>query len=79
METRKITLRDLLTVTGEEENIALYKACDEGKRFIVNIECESAKKYLNKDILDKEGIKTAGNTRQTKADHTKPKAAAVVT
>ena len=27
----------------------------------------------------KEGIKTAGNTRQTKADHTKPKAAAVVT
>lgn len=35
METRKITLRDLLTVTGE-------------------IECESAKKYLSKDILDDE-------------------------
>ena len=52
METRKITLRDLLTVTGED--IALYKACDEGKRFIVNIKCESAKKYLNKDILDDE-------------------------
>lgn len=54
METRKITLRDLLTVTGEKENIALYKACVEGKRFIVNIECESAKKYLSKDILDDE-------------------------
>lgn len=54
METRKITLRDLLTVTGEKENIALYKACDERKRFIVNIECESAKKYLSKDILDDE-------------------------
>ena len=54
METRKITLSDLLTVIGEKENIALYKACDEGKRFIVNIECESAKKYLSKDILDDE-------------------------
>lgn len=29
METRKITLSDLLTVIGEKENIALYKACDE--------------------------------------------------
>lgn len=54
METRKITLRDLLTVTEEKENIALYKTCDKGKKFIVNIECESAKKYLSKDILDGE-------------------------
>ena len=43
METRKITLRDLLTVTGEEENIALYKACDEGQRFIVKVICSEAR------------------------------------
>ena len=44
METRKITLSDLLTVIGEKENIALDKACDEGKRFIVTIECARAQK-----------------------------------
>lgn len=54
METRKITLRDLLTVIEEKENIALYKTYDEGRKFIVNIECENAKKYLSKDILDNE-------------------------
>lgn len=53
MEERKITLRGLLTVFGEKENIAIYEAYDKERKFIVNIECENARKYLSKDTLNR--------------------------
>ncbi len=53
MEERKITLRGLLTVFGEKEDIAIYEAYDKERKFIVNIKCENARKYLSRDTLNR--------------------------
>lgn len=78
-------LRSALNSVTEVRNGYIYAAATG--------ECIAKRQYNNDEptgsVIDnagklrkqesKEGIKTAGNTRQTKADHTKPKAAAVVT
>ncbi len=57
MKERIITLRDILRVTKEEENICLN---DEEGEFVVNIKSEKAKRYLSRIILGKEVEKVEG-------------------
>lgn len=77
------TLRSTLNSVTEVRNGYIYAAATGeriakiGNVIMMSLQDDNTGELRKQE--SKEGIKTAGNTRQTKADHTKPKAAAVVT